>query len=215
MGLQGFEERLERLVEGTLARPFRSSLQPVEISRKLTREMDLQRRVGAKGLLAPNRFAVTISAADAERFSSYADALVRELITAAHDHARTEGYSFVGPVTVELFEGARLKAGQCAVTATVDESGASAYLATQDGTRVEVGDRPVVVGRLAGCDLVVADTNVSRQHANVRRVDDGYVLTDLNSTNGTRLNGKRITQAPLTSGDVITVGSTRLTFETF
>ena len=49
MGLQQFEERLERLVEGTLAKPFRSNLQPVEIGRRLTREMDLHRRVGVRG----------------------------------------------------------------------------------------------------------------------------------------------------------------------
>ena len=48
MGLQQFEERLERLVEGTLAKPFRSNLQPVEIGRRLTREMDLHRRVQAE-----------------------------------------------------------------------------------------------------------------------------------------------------------------------
>ena len=61
MGLQQFEERLERLVEGTLAKPFRSNLQPVEIGRRLTREMDLHRRVGVRGLIAPNAFAVTLA----------------------------------------------------------------------------------------------------------------------------------------------------------
>ena len=68
MGLQQFEERLERLVEGTLAKPFRSNLQPVEIGRRLTREMDLHRRVGVRGLIAPNAFAVTLSPADVDRF---------------------------------------------------------------------------------------------------------------------------------------------------
>ena len=61
MGLQQFEERLERLVEGTLAKPFRSNLQPVEIGRRLTREMDLHRRVGVRGLIAPNVFIVTLA----------------------------------------------------------------------------------------------------------------------------------------------------------
>ena len=62
MGLKRFEGRLERLVEGSLSRPFRSTLQPVEIGRRLTREMDLQRRVGPRGLLvAPNSFTITLS----------------------------------------------------------------------------------------------------------------------------------------------------------
>ena len=105
MGLQQFEERLERLVEGTLAKPFRSNLQPVEIGRRLTREMDLHRRVGVRGLIAPNAFAVTLSPADVSRFANFIDALSRELSDAAREHAKIESYSFVGPVEVEIFEG--------------------------------------------------------------------------------------------------------------
>ena len=88
MGLQQFEERLERLVEGTLAKPFRSNLQPVEIGRRLTREMDLHRRVGVRGLIAPNAFVVTLAPADVERFANFIDALSRELSDAAREHAK-------------------------------------------------------------------------------------------------------------------------------
>ena len=109
MGLQQFEERLERLVEGTLAKPFRSNLQPVEIGRRLTREMDLHRRVGVRGLIAPNAFAVTLAPADVERFSNFIDALSRELSDAAREHAKNEGYLFVGPVEVEIFEGCHVE----------------------------------------------------------------------------------------------------------
>ena len=59
--------------------------------------MDLHRRVGVRGLIAPNAFAVTLSAADVGRFSNFIDALSRELSDAAREHARIEGYSFVGP----------------------------------------------------------------------------------------------------------------------
>ena len=79
MGLQQFERRLERLVEGTFAKAFRSGLQPVEVGRRLSREMDLQRTVGVHGLIAPNQFKVAVSPDDAERFSSFSEALVREL----------------------------------------------------------------------------------------------------------------------------------------
>ena len=102
MGLQQFEQRLERLVEGAFSKALRGGLQPVEIARRLTREMDLLRRVGVHGLIAPNAFIVMLSVQDAERFESFADALARELGDAARDHARAEGYEFVGPVTVDL-----------------------------------------------------------------------------------------------------------------
>src|ERR1700734_2458071 len=123
MGLQKFEGRLERLVEGTLAKPFKSNLQPVEIGRRLTREMDLHRRVGVRGLIAPNVFAVTLAVADVDRFSNFLDALSRELSDAAREHAKIEGYSFVGPVEVEIFEGAKLKPGRFTVSAEDRESG--------------------------------------------------------------------------------------------
>jgi Protein of unknown function (DUF3662)/Inner membrane component of T3SS, cytoplasmic domain len=216
MGLQQFEERLERLVEGTLAKPFRSNLQPVEIGRRLTREMDLHRRVGVRGLIAPNAFAVTLSAADVSRFSNFIDALSRELADAAREHARIESYSFVGPVEVEIFEGASLKPGRFTVTADVHESedgGFLAELVLPDGRRVTVGSEAVVIGRLPECEVVLPDSNVSRRHAELRRKGDGVFVTDLGSTNGTRVNGTPVREQLLASGDEVSVGSTKLVFE--
>jgi len=216
MGLQQFEERLERLVEGTLAKPFRSNLQPVEIGRRLTREMDLHRRVGVRGLIAPNAFAVTLAPADVERFSNFIDALSRELSDAAREHAKNEGYLFVGPVEVEIFEGSTLKPGRFTVEAEVREDADGGFLAElvlTDGRRVQIGSEPLVIGRLPECGVVLADSNVSRRHAELRRSGDSVVLTDLGSTNGTRVNGAPVRERVLISGDEVSVGSTRLIFE--
>jgi hypothetical protein len=216
MGLQQFEERLERLVEGTLAKPFRSNLQPVEIGRRLTREMDLHRRVGVRGLIAPNAFVVTLSPADVERFSNFIDALSRELSDAAREHAKVEGYSFVGPVEVEVYEGSSFKAGRFSVVAEVREGADGGFLAElvlPDGQRLQIGAEPLVIGRLPECAVVLADTNVSRRHAEIRRVGEGVVLTDLGSTNGTRVNGTPVREQVLVSGDEVGVGTTRLIFE--
>jgi hypothetical protein len=216
MRLQQFEERLERLVEGTLSKPFRSNLQPIEIGRRLTREMDLHRRVGVHGLIAPNSFSVTLSPADVERFANFIDALSRELADAAREHARTEGYSFVGPVDVQVYEGSRLRPGRFVVTAEVvegPEESPYAELVLPDGSRVALGDGPAILGRLPECDVVLGDPNVSRRHAEFRRTSDGVVVTDLGSTNGTRVNGVPVREHLLVSGDEITVGSTTLVFE--
>jgi hypothetical protein len=216
MGLQQFEERLERLVEGTLSKPFRSNLQPIEIGRRLTREMDLHRRVGVHGLIAPNSFTVTLSPADVDRFANFIDALSRELADAAREHARIEGYSFMGPVDVQVYEGSRLRPGRFVVTAEVvegSEAGPYAELILTDGSRVALADGPVVLGRLPECDVVVNDPNVSRRHAEFRRTAEGVVVTDLGSTNGTRVNGAPVREQQLASGDEITVGSTTLVFE--
>src|ERR1700683_1229977 len=216
MGLQQFEERLERLVEGTLASRVRSNPRPCEIGRRLTREVDLHRRVGGRGLIAPNAFAVTLSPADVSRFANFIDALSRELSDAAREHARIEGYSFVGPVEVEIFEGSSLKPGRFTVAAEVHESDDGGFLAElvlPDGRRVSLGSEPLVIGRLPECDVVLPDSNVSRRHAELRRKGDGVFVTDLGSTNGTRVNGSPIREQLLASGDEVSVGSTRLIFE--
>jgi hypothetical protein len=216
MGLQQLEERLERLVEGTLAKPFRSNLQPIEIGRRLTREMDLHRRVGVHGLIAPNAFNVTLAPADVDRFANFVDALSRELADAAREHARAEGYLFVGPVDVQIYEGTRLRAGRFTITAEVVEGpdeGAYAEVVLPDGSRVQVGADPLLIGRLPECAVVLGDPNVSRRHAEIRRAGDDVVVTDLGSTNGTKVNGVPVREQHLASGDEITVGSTTLVLE--
>ena len=83
MGLQQFERRLERLVEGAFAKAFRGQLQPIELGRRLTREMDLRRAVGIHGFIVPNQFNVFLAPEDFERFEEFGDSLERELITVA------------------------------------------------------------------------------------------------------------------------------------
>jgi hypothetical protein len=216
MGLQQFEDRLERLVEGTLAKPFRSNLQPVEIGRRLTREMDLHRRVGVRGLIAPNVFSVTLAKVDVDRFSNFLDALVRELAEAAREHARNEQYAFVGPIDVQILEGPRLRAGRFSVAAEVIEGPdglAPAELVLPGGGRVHIESEPVIIGRMPECSVVLSDPNVSRRHAEVLRINEAFIVRDLGSTNGTKLNGAPIRESYLTTGDSITVGSTTLVFE--
>jgi hypothetical protein len=213
MGLQQFERRLERLVEGVFARAFRSGLQPVEIGRRLTREMDLRRTIAPRGTLTPNHFEVSLSAEDASRFAPIEDELVSELISVAKDHARTEGYVFIGPVNVELDIDDHLVEGTLAIVAEMTRpNGASVLLS--DGRRVVIADSGLTIGRLQECQIVVSDGNVSRRHAEIRPLDGNYVVSDLGSTNGTKVNGHLIAgPTPLESGDQVTVGSTTLRFE--
>ena len=70
-----------------------------------------------------------------------------------------------------------------------------------------------VIGRSRRCDIVLTDPNVSRQHAEIRKQDDGFMLLDLGSTNGTRVNRRDVKQVVLQHGDRIELGTTELLFE--
>jgi len=87
----------------------------------------------------------------------------------------------------------------------------SIYL--EDGRRVQIGEDPLVIGRMPECDVPLSDSNVSRRHAEVRRQGTGFVVVDLGSTNGTRVNGAHVKERLLNNGDEITVGATKLRFE--
>jgi hypothetical protein len=87
-----------------------------------------------------------------------------------------------------------------------------ALLVSEGRRNVLSGDR-VLVGRSRECDVVVSDPNVSRRHIELRRSERGWVAVDLGSTNGMKVNGRRVGQAELDPGDRITVGVTDLTFE--
>jgi hypothetical protein len=216
MGLQGFERRLERLVEGTFAKAFRAGLEPVEIGRKIARALDTGRMIGVQGgWVVPNDIVVSLSPDDLSRFSSYSDILSRELADAARQHARDEGYHFLGPVTVALVEDDALRAGRLEVEAEIVEGPAEhlGSLVLPDGSRVRLGDQPAVIGRLPDCAVSLTDAQVSRRHAEVRPAGEGFAVADLGSMNGTTVNGVAVREQALQDGDEIGVGSTTIRFE--
>ena len=188
MGLKGFERRLENLVEGVFARVFKSGLRPIELGRRLVREMDANRSIGVKGRpIAPNAFVIRVSQTDHDRFAEIGDSLSRELCDAAREHARDEGYSFMGPVSVDLVADPKMHTGEFHIDARMKqgEGGVGAgSLVLPNNERYFLGDHVVVVGRLPECDITIVDTNVSRHHAEIRPRGDGFVLVDLGSTNG-------------------------------
>jgi hypothetical protein len=214
MGMQGFERRLERLVEGSFSKAFRSGLEPVEVGRRLTRVLDAERTMGVDGVpVAPNNIGVYLSPDDFDRFESFADALARELAETAREHAKAEGYHFVGPVTVTLVADDELRAGECDIAAEIHEGLRVGSLVLPDGRRVPLGEQPLVIGRNADCGIVVADARASRQHAEIRAQGNGFVVHDLDSMNGTLVNGTAIREHPLADGDEVRLGNTVLRFE--
>lgn len=219
MGMQSLERRLERMVEGVFSRRARNSVKPIELGRKLLREMDDQRSVDVKGRrIVPNDFEFVLSSTDHVGFSDIEDALVTELVEAAREYARDEGYYFMGPVQVHLSIDNDLKPGRFRVVAQLKQAPGGSHVASlvlPSGERLPLRDVPITIGRLSECQVTVVDSNVSRRHAELRPVAHGWLVTDLGSTNGTLLNGARLTgERLLSDGDIISVGATHLRYET-
>lgn len=225
--LQRFERRLEGLVTGTFARAFKAEVQPVEIAAALQRELDNTATIlSRERSLVPNEFTVELSPHDHEKLSPYAGTLGSELADLVRDHAAEQHYAFSGPVKVRLEQGDELPTGQfrvrSSVRAGVDRS--AAYNPTQTAERRAAGylevngtQHPLVapgllIGRSAECDLRIDDPGISRRHAEVRVTGDGpdaeIAVIDLGSTNGTVVDGQKVTRASVSEGSRIVLGST-------
>jgi len=215
--LRRFERRLEHLVEGTFARVFKSGLNPIEIGRRIVREIDANQTVAVDGSLAvPNHYWVYVSPADYKRFSEVETPLTNELIEAARTHISDEQYRVLGPVSVALVEAPSYPEGTLQVQAQWREGATNptrADLIMETGERFDIGDQGFTIGRLPNCSLILNDENVSRNHAVIQRAPGGWRLTDLGSTNGTSVNGTKVTEIQLQSGDQIVFGATPATFE--
>ena len=102
MGLRAIEQKIESLFEGLFGRAFRTNVQPVEIARKLAKEMDDHRTVSVSRVYAPNEYTVYLSTGYREQFSGYENSLLAELEEYLSEHATREGYALLTPVRVVL-----------------------------------------------------------------------------------------------------------------
>jgi hypothetical protein len=205
-------------VEGTFARVFKSGLNPLEITQRIVREIDANQSVSVDGSLAvPNHFWVFLATPDHERMIEVQAELRVQLIEAARNHIRDERYRLLGPISVAFVEAPQYPEGTMQVQAQWRESNEArgqARLVLVTGERVALGSQPFTIGRSSTSSLVLDDANVSRTHAVIRPALGGWLINDLNSTNGTTVNGHRITETHLRAGDEIVFGATEATFET-
>jgi hypothetical protein len=249
--LRAIEQKIEGLFEGLFGRAFRTNVQPVELARKLVKEMDDHRTVSVSRVYVPNEYTVYLSTPDRAQFADYEASLANELRDYLAEHARREGYVLLGRPEVLFETDADLAVGEFGIAtrmvqraapkggeqpvlpaepgatmvyrppAPLPPEGAPADVAlaqeivtlTVNGAQHEVDKRRVVIGRSKDCDVQLPDPNVSRRHAELRQEGSAYWLIDLDSTNGSQVNGSRTARAKLESGDRITVGSTELVFE--
>lgn len=231
--LRNFEKRLEGAVEGTFAKTFRSGLQPVELAKRLVRDMAAGRTVGVDGrAVVPNRYQFTLSSTDMDRFEAAQGTLIAELAQVVRSNASENGWTLMGPPEVRFRTDDRLTKGlfRCeaslaqgadpgpaAVAPEVPVAPArSAHLTQMQGNRHgqrwDLSRPMTVLGRAPECDIVLTDAAASRRHAQITHSAGRFRLTDLGSTNGTTVDGAPIGEHVLAPGEIIQIGQTKFEF---
>jgi hypothetical protein len=246
--LRNLESKLAGLVEGTFSRAFKSEVRPVEIARKLAKEMEEHKVQSLSRVYAPNEYAVWLSVEDRKQFEGYEPELAQELAGYLLEHARREKIALMTSPKISFRTDERLRLGEFGIQARLvqpsgreheppsqgDEGHTQVYSASarlseplrepdprrgQARLRVEgvvhpVSSRGAVMGRSRDCDIVLDDANVSRRHAEVRPSGGSWIVNDLGSTNGIKVNGRRVDgPQSIHDGDVIELGTSRVTFE--
>ena len=221
--LRDFERRLGGLVEGLFSKTFRSGVQPIELAKRLIKEMDAGRTVGVNEVWAPNHFEFSLSAGDHERLEHAETAIATELGSVIRENASERGWGLVGPPEVTFAVDERLKKGDIGCVASLVEgpekfepaaAPVPTLLVREDGSErtITLSGDTTTIGRLPQCEVALADRGASRRHAQIRLKDGVATLTDLGSTNGTEVNGHPVQTAPLDDGDRITIGTTVMVF---
>lgn len=211
--LDSFERGLERAVNGAFARTFRSGIAPVEITAALRKELDTHASPVARDrVLVPNHFVVRMSPEDHTVMTGLGDGLLDELRDLLTSYATQQRYQMVSPPVIVLEADPSITVGLLDVrssSARVEVSWAPVL--ELDGNRHPLGDR-TVIGRGSEADITVDDTGISRKHLEI--VWDGRraEARDLGSTNGSTLNGARLTRAVLPNESVLQIGRTRMVF---
>jgi hypothetical protein len=232
-------------------RAFSSQVQPVEIARKLAKEMDAHRTASVSRVYVPNEYTVWLSSEDHNRVEGYEHSLEQELSGYLLEHARRHDYALLTRPAVKLRSDERLRLGEFGIQTRLvkpparqgekpsqgDPGHTMVYTTPPKPSRrerrqpaarytdtkaiVSLDDRRYVlegpsatIGRSKECDCVLGDPNVSRRHAELRRGTTGdWQVVDLNSTNGVKVNGRRVESSRLSPGDEVTLGTTRFTFD--
>src|SRR5213078_2375131 len=117
MVLRAIEHKLESLFEGIFGRAFRTNVQPVELARKLAKEMDDHRSVSVSRVYVPNEYTIYLSRGDREQFADFEDSLRDELQEYLAEHARRERYVLLTPPRVKFESDADLDIGVFGIAA--------------------------------------------------------------------------------------------------
>jgi hypothetical protein len=209
-----FEKGLERIVTGAFSKAFKSELQPIEIAAAIKGEMDSKASiVSRERIIAPNAYTVNLSSADFKRMQSLGESLLFELNDQATRHAQRQKFQFGAGLLINVAEDGSLSLGQVRVTSN------TAAVAVEWTPSLEVGGQRyilaksrTVVGRDESADIQVKDNGLSRAHFEMLWDGSKAGVRDLGSTNGTKINGRAITEVGIAADTMIQAGHSDFVF---
>ncbi len=218
---------IERILERGARVIAGGQLHPAEI---LAEVEDAARR-GLRDGVMPNQFVISFNEADFTGFTPALPGLRNQIERLLDRIEAREGYTRLGHRLVQFQAAPGVRPGDTGVSArfadmrhrppTRAAAGVTQRLqrqlgyalVTSEGERIELTHTPFAIGRSSGNDLVLANLAVSRAHARIIEQDGGLVIEDLGSRNGVFVDRERVTQAPLTPGQVIRIGDLYLWLE--
>ena len=172
----------------------------------------------------PHAYTVHVNPTDYELLAPALKPLLSELRQAITNHATYEQYQLGSDAVAAIVSDETIARGKCNVVATSPEptqhhlpltvADNTYFLVLPDGTRQQLTQDDITIGRSSSCTVVIADTNVSRVHAQLRLVDGTWTIEDRGSTNGTRVNKETLTSpVSLLGGEEIAFGALVVRFE--
>jgi pSer/pThr/pTyr-binding forkhead associated (FHA) protein len=234
--LDKFEASFERLVEGSVGRVFKTPVQPAEIGRKLERAMVSNQVVSVDSTLVPNDYHVMLNPQDLIQFSDLLPGLCHQMESWLTDVADMHGFRLIDQTRVLIVGEDSVPRRAIQVTAAISDKPNFSQKDNDELQRTELyrivakssGVQPLrfkfnngpqagveyllkksvtSLGRALDNDIVLESSEVSRHHARIELQTEGMRIIDLNSTNGTRVNGRSVRSQALDAGDEITFGN--------
>jgi hypothetical protein len=234
--LDKFEASFERLVEGSVGRVFKTPIQPAEIGRKLERAMVTNQVVSIDSTLVPNDYHVILNPQYLIQFADLLPGLCHQMEAWLTDVADMHGFRLIDQARVLIVGDDSVPRRAIQVTAAIADKPNRSQREHDDLQRTELyrivakssGVQPLrfkfsngpqagvefllkknvtTLGRALDNDIVLESSEVSRHHARIELQTDGMRIIDLNSTNGTRVNGRSVRSQAIKAGDEITFGN--------
>ena len=234
--LDNLEQRLDRIVNGSFSKAFKSEVQPVELGAALQQEIDNRADTITGQTVVPNIFIIELGLVDHERLETYFETLSAELGALADAYSNEQRYTKVDSAHISFALDSELETGVFRIRSTAAKrpadatppvlasqdtppqvpltsftSEATPYLTSITGEEFKITQSVTNIGRGIEADIQIDDTSVSRLHCAIV-LGSEVLVRDLGSTNGTVVDGTRITESILRDGSIIKIGNITLTY---